>query len=482
MPHQEKITLPAGMKKTEVWKIMASDLDSQSLTKSSFLKIWKRSFPHITVVKENPFSKCHICTTLHFEFEKCGRYERDAKMIVLERKKQHWDYVRRQKEAYYERREVSRLFPRKCLTIIMDGMDQKKTNIPILFSKSRNSKQIGNLQQVRTHLLGFLVHRDSEVSGARKVGYGYFDLLQYPHDSNLNLTVLLQTLLDYKDCLGRELHLQTDSASDNKNKIVLGFLGIMVHLGIFEECYLHMLPVGHTHEDIDAMFSNFSSLLKADIMTLEELTRTFQKLSYIKESKIVKEVWDFKDWMVHHLVNNHGLGDQFEFRIHTLDKESRTPIFHYRRGEGERWLPDCEDENSFEHQQDKCGIQIFKDMDFLRTKPKYVVPTEKAMYLNRILQETCPKLLECGLLKDEERQWWEEFSSTAREKFLTPPINVTFPLEDLIPVRSPSESSEPPDSIQLMERTLQELVDRTKRKSLVYTGRYLHQKKRKTAG
>jgi hypothetical protein len=40
---------------------------------------------------------------------------------------------------------------------------------------------------------------------------------------------------DFKGKLGREFHLQTDSASDNKNKIVLGFLGIMVHLGIFEE-------------------------------------------------------------------------------------------------------------------------------------------------------------------------------------------------------------------------------------------------------
>ncbi|XP_061162249.1 uncharacterized protein LOC133171502 [Saccostrea echinata] len=360
----------------------------------------------------------------------------------------------------------------------MDGMDQKKTNIPILFSKSRNSKQIANLQQVRTHLLGLLVNTEIQVSGARKVGYGYFDLLQYPHDSNLNLTVLLQTLLDYKGSMGREFHLQTDSASDNKNKIVLGFLGIMVHLGIFEECYLHMLPVGHTHEDIDAMFSNFSNLLKADIMTLEDLINTFQKLSFIKEGKFVNVVWDFKEWVLNHLVNNHGLGDQFEFRIHTLDKESRTPIFHYRRGEGERWLPDIEDENTYEHQQDKCGIQIFKDMGFLKTNPKCVVPTEKSMHLSRILQETCPKLLESGLLKPDEKQWWEEFSSTVRESYLTPPTNINFPLENLIR----RELSESPTSIHPVERTLQELDDRTKRKSLVYTGGYLKQKRRKTAG
>ena len=36
-----------------------------------------------------------------------------------------------------------------------------------------------------------------------------------------------------------------------------------------------VLPVGHTREDINAMFSNFSSLLKQDIMTLESNISTY---------------------------------------------------------------------------------------------------------------------------------------------------------------------------------------------------------------
>ncbi|XP_065945227.1 uncharacterized protein [Magallana gigas] len=302
MPHQEKVTLPAGMKKTDVWKLMTSDLDRQSLAKSSFMKIWKNSFSNVTIVKKNPFSKCHICTTLHFEYEQCGRYDKEAKKLIIDKKREHWEYVRKQKDAYYMRREASCLYPKRFLTIIMDGIDQQKTNIPILYTKAKNSEQISNLQQVRTHLLGVLVHRVSETSGMRKVGFGHFDLMQYPHDANLNLTVLLETLCEFKDALGTELHLQTDSASDNKNKTALDFLGLLVHLGIFEEvflvyimhnlilnyflfinkyllvtytvtnilfllCYLHMLPVGHTHEDIDSMFSIFSSSLKGDIIT-----------------------------------------------------------------------------------------------------------------------------------------------------------------------------------------------------------------------
>lgn len=153
----------------------------------------------------------------------------------------------------HEKRSIILMYPKRFLTIIVD---QKKTDIPILYTKARNSKEISNLQQVRTHLLGVLVHRDSETSVMKKVGFGHFDLMQYPHDANLNLTVLLETLCEFKDALETELHLQTDGASDNKNK-VLGFLGLLVRYGIFEECYLHMLPVGHTHEDIYSVFKLF---------------------------------------------------------------------------------------------------------------------------------------------------------------------------------------------------------------------------------
>lgn len=55
------------------------------------------------------------------------------------------------------RREASCLYPKRFLTIIMDGMDQKKTNIPILYTKPRNSKQISILQQIRTYLHRFLI-------------------------------------------------------------------------------------------------------------------------------------------------------------------------------------------------------------------------------------------------------------------------------------------------------------------------------------
>ena len=42
----------------------------------------------------------------------------------------------------------------------------------------------------------------------------------------------------------------------------MGFLDLLVEFGVFEIIYLSFLPVGHTHEDIDQMFSRISLWLR----------------------------------------------------------------------------------------------------------------------------------------------------------------------------------------------------------------------------
>jgi hypothetical protein len=51
------------------------------------------------------------------------------------------------------------------------------------------------------------------------------------------------------------LYLQSDNASDNKNYTMLFLCGWLVTQGVVDEVELAMLLVGHTHEDIDQMFS-----------------------------------------------------------------------------------------------------------------------------------------------------------------------------------------------------------------------------------
>ena len=130
-------------------------------------------------------------------------------------------------------REKSRSEPLKYITIIIDGMDQNKTNVPSLPQQTKSTQ---NLWRVRTHLTGVLVHTKAEKG---KLAFAFYDLLQWPHDSNLTIAVLLAVLLYLSkifEALPGILYLQLDNTSrENKNKYVLAFLALLVQLKIFKK-------------------------------------------------------------------------------------------------------------------------------------------------------------------------------------------------------------------------------------------------------
>lgn len=138
-----------------------------------------------------------------------------------------------ERKKYQSHREKSRSAPEKFCTIIIDGMDQAKTNIP---NTKLQAKSTSNLWKLRTHVTGVLLHTKSPYG---KLAYSFIDLLQYPHDSNLTITLLINVLHDYAKMhsyLPENLYLQMDNTSrENKNKYVLGFFSLLVELRIFKK-------------------------------------------------------------------------------------------------------------------------------------------------------------------------------------------------------------------------------------------------------
>ena len=136
---------------------------------------------------------------------------------------------RQERQRYYTNRQLAVENPKEYLSMIIDGMDQNKTNIPHLV---RIPKACQNVWTLRTHLTGCLVHGQGN--------FGYFDFLQWPHDCNLTLTSLLLTLVELlkRGPLPRKLLLQMDNCvRENKNKYVMGFLALLVELEIFVEVW-----------------------------------------------------------------------------------------------------------------------------------------------------------------------------------------------------------------------------------------------------
>ena len=59
------------------------------------------------------------------------------------------------------------------------------------------------------------------------------------------------------------LHIQLDNAaSDNKNQFVLCFFSLLVEKCIFQEVHVNVMLVGHTHDDIDALFGCWAMKLR----------------------------------------------------------------------------------------------------------------------------------------------------------------------------------------------------------------------------
>ena len=99
------------------------------------------------------------------------------------------------------------------------------------------------------HIVGVIIHGNPD----RR----YFFVV-YPHlagDSNLNLECIRLALLADRKHTGNamppQVLIMVDNASDNKSRFTVGGLAWLVSEGIVNQVEIAMLPVGHTHEDID---------------------------------------------------------------------------------------------------------------------------------------------------------------------------------------------------------------------------------------
>ena len=118
----------------------------------------------------------------------------------------HFSLARRK---YFKHITKARRDPTKYLSLIIDGMDQSKTEIPHTVYCSTFTS---SLWKLRTHLVGVIAH----VRGI----FGFFDHYQYPHGSNITINALLRVLFELKDNLVDVLYLQMDNCwRENKNRL-----------------------------------------------------------------------------------------------------------------------------------------------------------------------------------------------------------------------------------------------------------------------
>ena len=93
-----------------------------------------------------------------------------------------------------------------------------------------------------THLVGAIVHSGQSPHG--KEVYGSFDFYQFPHDSNLTMTVPLDVLVHWTNdyLLPPVLYLQFDNCvRENKNRYMFALLALLIEEEIFENVCVHCI-------------------------------------------------------------------------------------------------------------------------------------------------------------------------------------------------------------------------------------------------
>jgi hypothetical protein len=105
------------------------------------------------------------------------------------------------------------------------------------------------------------------------------------------------------------LNVQMDNAAgDNKNRFVFCFWSLLVAKGIFRKVYVNFRLVGHTHDDIHALFGRWSMLLMKSFMEVE---------SILTIPHLIDEVPDFKGFIAGCIAEGDMKAQQFKFYVNS---------------------------------------------------------------------------------------------------------------------------------------------------------------------
>ena len=138
-------------------------------------------------------------------------------------------------------------------------MDSAKNFVP-WFSSGRKPKDVDELLKdvLKLHVTGIIIH------GRPDKRYVYWSYQHLKGNANLNIECMRRALAHALHTLGfrPKLHVQFDGASDNRNLTMIALGEWLVDQGLVSKVEFSMLPVGHTHEDIDAMFRFIADSLR----------------------------------------------------------------------------------------------------------------------------------------------------------------------------------------------------------------------------
>ena len=199
-------------------------------------------------------------------------------------KAEHYDLVAKERQAYKMNKDKSLLNPSEYMSIVVDGADQSAFGLPHFVNITKDTR--GHALKIK--LIGVMEH-----SATGRVG---LYTMTEDHETGANHVIeCVHRFIDSKNKttgLANVLYIQMDNCTrENKNRYMFSYLESLVCYGVFTEVYASFLPIGHTHSDIDQLFSRTATRLRSrPAVTLTDLHKELEKcytpephVEYVKE-------------------------------------------------------------------------------------------------------------------------------------------------------------------------------------------------------
>lgn len=206
-------------------------------------RYWESSFAYVKIRPyKNVPGKCDLCLKLSMLRKK--RIDAEGRQIATQLHAYHQSLYMAERQDYYDRMYQAKLYPHNFVGIISDGMAQNHCKLPHL------SNQIEFSNPLPQHLQGVID------SGNEFVIYRTFHTVHLTCDPAIYVLLLqLETRIDpITGKLPDTVYLQVDGGSENANKYLLCTCELLIIRRLCAKVVLTRLPVGHTHENIDAKF------------------------------------------------------------------------------------------------------------------------------------------------------------------------------------------------------------------------------------
>ena len=266
-PDEDTTVLPAWLTKATIFRIYLQECTPPIVKRSTFYHLFKMKFgpyrddlslPHIRISKYSTHSVCPQCVALASYKRSCKTEQEIEYCKALQfQHKQLYGLARRR---ICELQQLALSYPEDHLFISLDGMDNRKSDLPRF---KENSKNLANFFKLPSHITGAII---SSGHYAEKMKHFFFvNHNQFEQGSNMVITVIYHLLHDFlKDHkkFPKHLHLNTDNCGrENKNRYVFTFLSALVQLGVFSSISMDFLLVGHTGKILDSILTSWVSTL-----------------------------------------------------------------------------------------------------------------------------------------------------------------------------------------------------------------------------